>query len=129
MNNQIIPTDSELEILQILWQNGPATVRFVNDEINKSREVGYTSTLKTMQLMMDKGMLDRKIEERVHYYIPAIEEDGTKSVLLNEFVEATFNGSPSSLVMNMLGNSSTSTDEINKIKLFIQSLESNSNNN
>lgn len=121
---KILPTDSELEILQILWENGPCTVRFVNDKINERREVGYTSTLKTMQLMMDKKMLDREIKERIHYYIAAMNEAHTQSDLLHVFVENTFRGSASSLVMRMLGNADhTSQVELQKIKALLAELE------
>lgn len=120
----ILPTDSELEILNILWENGPSTVRFVNDTINEKREVGYTSTLKTMQLMLDKNLLSRDIRERVHFYIAAIDEAHTQTNLLNEFVENTFRGSPSSLMMRMLGNNaSTSIEELKKMKELIKQYE------
>lgn len=119
-----LPTDSELEILQILWTNGPASVRFVNDSINQKREVGYTSTLKTMQLMMDKGLLNRTIEDRTHFYHAAIPQANTQKHLLDEFMEATFRGSPSSLIMSMLGNGETSKEELQKIKDIIKQLES-----
>ncbi len=123
IQQQILPTDSELEILQILWQHGACTVRFVNDTINEKREVGYTSTLKTMQLMMDKNMLQRDIVERIHYYIPSISEHETQRGLLTEFVDATFRGSTSSLVMRMLGDGEASPEELKKIKEIIASLE------
>lgn len=123
MIQQQLPTDSELEILQVLWQNGPSTVRFVNDAINEKREVGYTSTLKTMQLMMDKNLLSRDIVERVHYYAANVSEHETQKELLTEFVHSTFRGSPSSLVMRMLGDGEASPEEINQIKEILKSLE------
>jgi BlaI family transcriptional regulator, penicillinase repressor len=127
---EILPTDSELEILQILWQHGASTVRFVNDTINQHREVGYTSTLKTMQLMLDKDMLSRTIEDRIHYYIAAINEQHTQAGLLDEFVENTFRGSTSSLVLSMLGNSEkTSYEDIQKIKELIREIEQKNFNN
>ncbi len=123
MIQQQLPTDSELEILQILWENSPCTVRFVNDIINQKREVGYTSTLKTMQLMMDKNMLQREIVDRIHYYASNISEHATQKELLSEFVHSTFRGSTSSLVMRMLGDGEASQEEIKKIKEIIKSLE------
>jgi predicted transcriptional regulator len=119
----VLPTVSELEILQILWTNGPCSVRFVNDTINQKREVGYTSTLKTMQLMMDKGMLNRTIEDRTHLYEAALAEDMTQKHLLNGFVETTFRGSASALVMRMLGDGNASAEELKKIKDIIKRLE------
>ena len=125
----ILPTDSELEILQILWENGPSTVRFVNDKINERREVGYTSTLKTMQLMLDKGMLEREIRDRIHFYIPIMNEESTQTHLLNEFVETTFRGSTSSLFMRMLGSAGQSNrDELQKIKELIAEYEKMNSN-
>ena len=126
MNEHILPTDSELEILQILWQNGPSTVRFVHDIIAVKKDVGYTSTLKTMQLMLDKGMLERDIQDRTHYYIAALEEQSTQKGLLNEFVASTFRGSASSLMMSVLGDGDINTDELQKIKEMITQLENNS---
>lgn len=118
-----LPTDSELEILQILWSNGPCTVRFVNDIIKEKREVGYTSTLKTMQLMLDKNMLSRKIEDRSHFYQARLPQADTQKYLLQDFMQMAFKGSPSSLVMSMLGDGITSIDELEKIKKIIQELE------
>lgn len=127
MNTQL-PTDSELEILQVLWANGPCTVRFVNDTINQQREVGYTSTLKTMQLMMDKGMVERTIEDRVHYYKAAVSEAITQKGLLDEFVHSTFRGSASTLVMRMLGDGESNYEELQRIKSIIEAIEQNQNN-
>ena len=123
-----IPTDAELEILQILWMNGPATVRFINDTINKNREVGYTSTLKIMQIMMDKGLIVREIIERTHYYTAAVDEESTQSHLLDEFVENAFRGSTSTLVMRMLGSGITTQKELEEIKKMIARMEEGNNN-
>ena len=88
--NHIEPTKSELEILQVLWEFGPSTVRFVNDHLNEQkREVQYTSTLKLMQIMVEKGLLKRDESQMKHVYMVAVEEDKTKSFLLERFVEAT----------------------------------------
>lgn len=119
----ILPTDSELEILQILWTHGPCTVRFVNDTINQKREVGYTSTLKTLQLMMDKTMVQRHITDRTHYYEASIAEENTQKQLLDDFVASTFRGSSSNLVMRMLGDGEASKEELQKIKDIIKKLE------
>src|SRR6478752_4519487 len=85
------PTKSELEILQVLWQHGPSTVRFVNDQLNEQkRAVQYTSTLKLMQIMVDKGLLTRDESQMKHIYIPAVEEQQTKGLLLDRFVETMY---------------------------------------
>lgn len=116
-DNKLEPTKSELEILQVLWKYGPSTVRFVNDQLNEQRrEVNYTSTLKLMQIMTDKQMLERDVSRMTHVYKAAIEEDQTKRHLLKRFVDVTFNGSASSLMMQLLGTGATSKSELEAIK-------------
>jgi BlaI family transcriptional regulator, penicillinase repressor len=117
------PTRSELEILQVLWQHGPATVRFVNDELNKQRQVQYTSTLKLMQIMADKGLLIRDESQMKHIYKVAEEENKTKGLLLERFVNTLYNGSASSMLMQLLGNKKTSRKEIEAIKELIKNLD------
>ena len=118
------PTRSELEILQVLWQHGPSTVRFVNDQLNeKKREVNYTSTLKLMQIMFDKGLLKRDESQMKHVYSPAMEESKTKNLLLNRFVDTLYNGSASSLMMQLLGNKKTSKEELDAIRAFLKKMD------
>ena len=118
------PTKSELEILQVLWQKGPSTVRLVNDTLNEmKRAVQYTSTLKLMQIMAEKGMLTRDESSMKHIYHPAIEEKKTKSALLDRFVDSMYNGSASSLVMQLLGNKKTSKEELQQIKDLLAQLD------
>ncbi|MFK7948684.1 MAG: BlaI/MecI/CopY family transcriptional regulator [Saprospiraceae bacterium] len=122
------PTDSELTILQVLWQNQPCTVRFINEQLNAQREagskiIGYTTTLKMMQLMTEKGILDRKIEGRKHTYTAVIQQSETQSVLLDDFLQSTFGGSAMKLVMQALGNHETSKEELDKIKDLINKIE------
>ena len=118
------PTKSELEILQVLWQHGPSTVRFVNDQLNaQKRAVQYTSTLKLMQIMAEKKMLKRDETNMKHIYIAAIEEQKTKSYLLERFVDSMFNGSASSLMMQLLGNKKTSPEELKQIKELLNKLD------
>ena len=118
------PTEAELKILQILWQNGPSSVRFVNDKLNEEKEVGYTTTLKIMQIMADKELVKRNTESRTHIYASFIEEDATQKQLLKKFVDATFRGSAMKLVMQALGNHEASEDELEKIKELIKKIES-----
>lgn len=121
-----VPTDAELEILQVLWQNGSQTVRFVNDTLNAQqpkKEIGYTTTLKFMQLMLDKGILTRQIIERSHIYTPAVPEEQMQSQLVKDFVDAAFRGSASSLVLRALGNGETTPEELAKIKALISQIE------
>jgi BlaI family transcriptional regulator, penicillinase repressor len=117
------PTDAELDILQILWRNEPATVRFVNDKLNEKKDVGYTTTLKFMQIMLDKGLVRRVVEERVHRYFSCVEEEHTQVRLLEGFVDTTFGGSSSSLVMRALGSGKTTPEELELIKALIEELE------
>ena len=122
----IEPTRSELEILQVLWQYGPSTVRFVNDKLNEQkREVNYTSTLKLMQIMVDKGILKRDESNMKHVYEPAQEEQKTKSALLDKFVDSMFQGSASSLMMQLLGNKKTSKKELDKIRELLEKFKDN----
>lgn len=123
-NPQGEPTKSELEILQVLWKNGPSTVRFVNDFLNEQkRAVQYTSTLKLMQIMTDKGMLLRDASSMKHIYSAAIEENQTKSVMLDKFIDTMFNGSSSSLMMQLLGNKKTSQEELDAIRTMLDQLD------
>jgi predicted transcriptional regulator len=118
------PTKSELEILQILWQHGPSTVRFVNDRLNEQkRMVQYTSTLKLMQIMADKKLLVRDDSQMKHVYKPAIKEKTTKSYLLQKFVKTMYNGSASSLMMQLLGNKKPSKKELQAIKDLLSRYE------
>lgn len=118
------PTKSELEILQVLWQHGPSTVRLVNDELNKQkRSVQYTSTLKLMQIMVEKGILKRDESNMKHVYSPALEEQKTKSLLLDRFVDSMYNGSASSLMLQLLGNKKTSKKELQAIKDLLNKID------
>jgi BlaI family penicillinase repressor len=122
-NNKAEPTKSELEILQVLWQHGPSTVRFVNEELNRQkRAVQYTSTLKLMQIMADKGILNRDETNMKHIYSPAVEEQKTKGFLLERFVDTMYNGSASKLMLQLLGNKKTSKKELEEIKALINKL-------
>jgi predicted transcriptional regulator len=123
-NKKIEPTRSELEILQVLWEHGPATVRFVNDKLNEQkRAVQYTSTLKLMQIMAEKGILKRDESNMKHIYSPAMEEQKTKGFLLERFVDSMYNGSASSLVMQLLGNKNNSKKELQAIKDLLKKLD------
>jgi predicted transcriptional regulator len=119
----IKPTESELEILQMLWEKSPGTVREINDVLNKKREVGYTTTLKLMQIMHEKGLLKREREGKTHRYEPAIPRETTQKALLARFVDNAFGGSTSNLVMQALGNQRTSPKEIEEIRAYLDQLE------
>lgn len=113
------PTDAELEVLHVLWTNGPSTVRQVNDELNRQREVGYTTTLKIMQIMQEKGLLTRTEEAKSHVYTAAVSEQEAQQTLVDRFLETTFRGSASALVMQVLGRHKASADELDEIKKLL----------
>jgi BlaI family transcriptional regulator, penicillinase repressor len=125
MNKNIFqqPTDSELEILSILWEYGPSTVRFVNDKLNEKRKVGYTTSLKIMQIMHDKKLLIRNEEGRSHIYSTKIEENTIQNRLIDKILNTAFKGSASSLIMQTLGNHSTSQKELEEIKKMIDEID------
>ena len=117
------PTESELEILQVLWQKGPSTVRQVNDILNEKREIGYTTTLKLLQIMAEKRLVVRDTSDRIHIYEAAVEEALTQQHLLKRFVDTLFRGSASQLVMQALGNHEASAEELDEIKSLIEKIE------
>ncbi len=119
------PTRAELDILQVLWEDGPSTVRAVNERLNAQKKaVQYTSTLKQMQLMVEKGMLLRDESNMKHVYSAAIDEQPTKSALLDRFVDTMYKGSPSSLMMQLLGNKKTSKTELDAIRNLLDQMDS-----
>jgi BlaI family penicillinase repressor len=121
--NQPVPTKTELDVLQILWKHGPSTVRFVHDTLNEQKEVvQYTSTLKLMQVMKEKGMLNRDETNMKHVYHAAIAEDNVKGNLLGRFVDSMYNGSVSSLMMALLKNDKTSAAELEKMKTLLANM-------
>jgi len=129
------PTETELEILQLLWESGPSTVRFINDKQNENIDlsagktgVGYTTTLKIMQIMAEKGVLTVNKDNRQHIYTPALDEEETKSKLLDGFLKKTFSGSAMKMVMQALGNHKPSQQELNEIKNLINEIENQSLN-
>lgn len=123
MDNKQKPTETELEILQILWQKGPSSVRAVNDVMSQDKEIGYTTTLKLMQIMNEKQLTNRDTASRTHIYTANVEEEKIKSGLLQNFINSAYRGSASSLVMQALGQGKTSADELNQIKSLIADIE------
>jgi len=120
---EIMPTKTELDVLQVLWQYGPSTVRFVHDKLNEQKNiVQYTSTLKLMQVMKEKGMLERDETNMKHIYSTSVPEDKVKGNLLGRFVDSMYNGSASSLMLALLDNDKTSKAELEKIKEMLDTL-------
>ncbi|GAB3656873.1 penicillinase repressor BlaI [Echinicola sediminis] len=117
------PTDSELEILTILWDKKEASVRDIHEELSTTKATGYTTTLKIMQIMHSKGLLKRTEQGRSHLYMPAISEKEAQTSLLNNFLATTFGGSAKKLVLRALGQSNPSKEEINEIRQLLNELE------
>lgn len=124
------PTEAELEILQVLWAQGPSSVRSVNEQLNAAREgeTGYTTTLKLMQIMAEKGLAKRDTSQRVHIYEAAISETAAQQQLLSRFLDAAFKGSASKLVLQALGQHQASPEELDEIKALIARIESEDKN-
>lgn len=125
-SQKIKPTEAELEILQVLWTYGPSTVRFVNDKLKSERNVGYTTSLKVMQIMTEKGMLDRYKDSRTHIYTALIEEKETKNQLIDKFVTSLL-VDLLRMVLQALGNQKCSAEELDEIKKLIETIEKQEN--
>jgi predicted transcriptional regulator len=129
------PTAAELEILSVIWSHGPSTVRFVNDKLNldKSpkgtppqggwRNVGYTTTLKIMQIMAEKGLLKRDESQRSHLYMATAPEGSVQKLLLDRLLEQAFGGSALKLVMQALGGHKATPEEISRIRELLDNME------
>jgi BlaI family penicillinase repressor len=119
----IKPTESELEILQILWTKGLATVREVHEDLASTKDVGYTTTLKLMQIMHEKGLVKRDDSMRTHIYQAAVNKERTQKHLLGKMIDSLFGGSPTQLVIQALGEHKTSPEELEKIQALLNELK------
>ena len=117
------PTESELEILQVLWNEKAATVRTVHEELLKTKDAGYTTTLKLMQIMFEKGLVTRDDSSKTHIYQPAVTREKTQQQFLNKMINTLFAGSSSDLVMQALGGHNASGEELEKIQQLINQLK------
>ena len=117
------PTESELEILKILWNKETATVREVHAELSKTKESGYTTTLKLMQIMFEKGLVTRDSSSKTHIYQPAVTKEKTQTLFLNRMIDSLFSGSSAQLVMQALGNHKASKEELEEIKNFLNTIK------
>jgi BlaI family transcriptional regulator, penicillinase repressor len=124
----IKPTDSELEILNILWEKGPSTVRDIHEVLEKNKEAGYTTTLKLMQIMHEKGLVKRDERAKSHVYTANISQDKTQKHLVKRMIDNVFNGSASQLVMQALGNHKASDEELKEIKRYLEAIEKGAGN-
>src|SRR5256885_1541951 len=113
------PTESELEILQILWKKVNASVREVHEELLQTKEAGYTTTLKLMQIMHEKGLVKRDDSIKTHIYQAAVSKEKTQKHLLNKMIDSLFGGSSGELVMQALGNHKASAEELEEIQKIL----------
>lgn len=117
------PTDAELEILNVLWQRGPSTVREVYEVLLESKDIGYTTILKLMQIMSEKGLVSRDESDRTHVYHAKRAQDETQRQLLSDLLDRAFNGSPTKLVMQALSSKKASRKELAEIRRMLDELE------
>jgi predicted transcriptional regulator len=115
------PSDAEIDILNILWDRGPLTVRQVHDELEKTKPSGYTSTLKIMQILMEKSLLERDIVDGAHVYRPRIPREQTQREMAEHLVARAFGGSVYQLLVGALNLKRTSDEELNELSKLIRS--------
>jgi BlaI family penicillinase repressor len=120
---EIKPTESELEILQVIWKKGQCTVRDVHEELAKIKDAGYTTTLKLMQIMHDKGLVERDTTAKTHLYKALITREQAQQTALDKIISTVFKGSTSDLVIQALGHHRASKDEIDAIKSYLKEVE------
>ncbi|MEC5146186.1 BlaI/MecI/CopY family transcriptional regulator [Chitinophaga sp. 212800010-3] len=120
---QIRPTESELEILSVLWEKGPSTVREVHDILSQTKDAGYTTTLKLMQIMHDKALLHRDTSSKTHVYTAAVSQQKTQQQLLDKMIDTVFGGSASQLVMQALGHHQSTDEELQQIRQYLSAIE------
>lgn len=113
------PTDAELAILRVLWDRGPSTVRQVHEALSRERPAAYTTALKLMQIMTDKGLLARDESERTHVYHPRLTEEQTQRQLVHDLLERAFGGSSSKLVMQALATTRASAEDLVEIRRLL----------
>ena len=123
MSKLFKPTESELEILSILWEKENATVREVHVIVQKTKEVGYTTTLKLMQIMHEKGLVIRNETAKTHIYTPCVEKSKAQEQYVGKMIRTLFSGSTSQLVLQALGKHKPTQQDLVDIKKLIEQLE------
>jgi predicted transcriptional regulator len=121
--NQPRPTDAELDILRVLWSRGPSTVREVHGELKRYKPVGYTTTLKFMQIMIEKGLVRRNEEQRAHLYESMMPQESTQRQLVRELLDRAFSGSATQMVMQALSAKRATPAEISEIRRMLDQYE------
>ncbi len=117
------PTDAELAILSVLWERGPSTVREVHDALSRSHDTGYTTVLKLLQIMTDKGLVVRDESQRAHVYASRQSEQRTQRQLLGDLMDRAFGGSPAKLVMQALSGTKATAEDLAQIRQLLEQLE------
>jgi len=117
------PTDAELAILRVLWERGPSSVRDVHDALSTEQNTGYTTVLKLLQIMTEKGLVVRDESQRAHIYEARYSEQRTQRQLLTDLMERAFGGSPAKLVMQALASKRTSVEELDAIRDTLDRME------
>jgi BlaI family penicillinase repressor len=117
------PTEGELEILQVLWNNNKASVRTVHETLLKVKDCGYTTTLKLMQIMFEKGLVSRDDSNKIHIYTANVTREKTQKQFLNKMIDSLFAGSSTNLVLQALGNHKASNEELEKIQVLLNQLK------
>jgi predicted transcriptional regulator len=118
-----MPTDAELAILRVLWAHGPCTVRAVQDHLDRDEPIGYTTVLKLLQIMLEKGLVTRDESQRAHIYAAAVSEPSTQQRLVDDLLERAFGGSARRLVMQALDSDRVSDDELDDIRALLDQLD------
>ena len=122
-NTALRPTEAELAILQVLWEHGACTVRDVHEVLHKRDGTGYTTALKQLQIMFDKGLVLRNESKRAHVYRAAVSKERTQKKFLSDMLQRVFDGSPSRLVLQALGDHKTSRAELDEIRALLNRLD------
>jgi predicted transcriptional regulator len=117
------PTDFELNILRVLWRRGPSTVREVYETLNKKRPTGYTTVLKMMQIMTEKGLVERDEEQRAHVYKARLPQEQTQQLLIGDLLERAFDGSAKKLVLQALSAKKASAKDLTEIREMLDKFE------
>jgi predicted transcriptional regulator len=122
-----MPTDAELAILRVLWARGASTVRDVQDHLDRAEPIGYTTVLKLLQIMLEKGLVSRDESKRAHVYVADVSEPSTQQRLVDDLLERAFGGSAQRLVMQALGSEQVSAEELTEIRALLDQLEAQTN--
>ena len=117
-----LPTDAELEVLKILWDEGPLTVRDIHDRLSRHKQLGYTSVLKMMQIMHDKGYVGRDTTERSHIYHARLQRNHTQRAMLDDLTKRAFGGSAAELVQRLLSSKSATKKELAEIRRMLKEM-------